>query len=39
MEKEIAAPLGLAMITCGVKIFNAFVLRKKTTTGTKNSLE
>lgn len=26
MKNEIAAPLGLAMTTCDVKIFNAFVL-------------
>jgi hypothetical protein len=26
MENEIATPFGLAMTTCGVKIFNAFVL-------------
>jgi hypothetical protein len=39
MENEIAAPFGLAMTTCGVKILNAFVLRKKTTTGAKNNIK
>ena len=26
MENEIATPFGLAMTTCDIKIFNAFVL-------------